>query len=208
MRAGIAFALLVSAAACSGPVLEPRPVSGEAIAFGAGPSGARNACFTCHGLAGEGAGASPRLAGLEAGYLTKQLFDYASGERSDPVMGPIARAMSDRDRRAVAHYYAARAPLPALVTAPPHVYAQGDAARGLRACADCHGAQGRGRGPGNPALAGQPAAYTIEQLRRWKFGERRNDPRNVMSPIARALTDEEIEAVAAYLAGAETRDGA
>jgi cytochrome c553 len=198
MRAAV-FALLICAAACSGPVLAPEPVSGEAIAFGAGPSGARDACFTCHRLDGEGQGRTPRLAGLDAGYLTKQLFDYAREERIDAVMGPIARAMSDRDRRAVALYYATLgAPTPANA-APPRVFAHGDPARGLRACADCHGVRGLGRGAGYPALAGQPAAYTTEQLRRWRRGERRNDPNNVMSSVARQLTDREISAVAIYL---------
>lgn len=188
-------------------MLEPASVSGEAIAFGAGASGAHNACFTCHGFDGEGRGAVPRLAGLDAGYLTKQLFDYANEDRYDPVMGPIARAMSDRDKRAVSRYYATLAPPPLTSTASPHLYAHGDARRGLRACADCHGAQGQGRGAGNPALAGQPAAYTVEQLRRWDRGERRNDPGNVMSPIARALTEREIEVIANYLAAIRSDQG-
>jgi cytochrome c553 len=186
-------------------VREPSPVTGEAIAFGAGPSGAHNACFTCHGLEGEGANAVPRVAGLDAGYLTKQLFDYASGDRSDAVMGPIARAMDDRDMRAVSAYYAALAPASAAPGDAPNVFAHGDASRNIRACADCHGERGEGRGAGNPAIAGQPATYTIEQLRRWKHGERRNDPGNVMSRIARSLTDAEVEAIAYYLARTQTR---
>lgn len=179
----------------------PPQMSGEAIAFGAGPSGARNACFTCHGLDGSGRGLAPRLAGLDAGYLSKQLFDYARGDRQHPVMGPIARAMSDRDRRVVARYYAERAPPRRRDAAPPHIYARGDAARELPACANCHGARAEGRGAANPALTGQPARYTIEQLRRWRRGERRNDPGNVMSRIARELTEDEIVAIAAYLEG-------
>lgn len=206
LRFAVVFALCVGAA-CSGPVREPSPVSGEAIAFGAGPSGAYNACFTCHGLEGEGGDAVPRLAGLDAGYLTKQLFDYASGDRYDTVMGPIARAMSDRDKRVVSSYYAGLAPAPSAAGAAPALFAHGDISRGLRPCADCHGERAEGRGAGNPALAGQPEAYTIEQLRRWTHGERRNDPGNVMSRIARSLTDEEAEAIASYLANAQRADG-
>lgn len=212
MRVGVVFCIVAFAASCSAPVHAPPPVSGEAIAFGAGPSGARNACFTCHGLDGAGRGSVPRLAGIDAGYLTKQMFDYASEERYDPIMGPIARAMTDRDIRMVSHYYADLAFLPLLSSPAPDIYAHGDRRRGLRACADCHGNGGQGLGAGKPPLAGQPTAYTIEQLRRWRRGERRNDPLNVMSTIARSLSDDEIEAIAAYLSKdsgeAEFRDAA
>jgi cytochrome c553 len=43
---------------------------------------------------------------------------------------------------------------------------------------------GRGVGAANPALSGQPAAYTVEQIKRWKTAERRNDPRGVMATLS------------------------
>ncbi len=204
MHARVALMILaLMAAGCGGPVAPPRQASGEGIAVGAGPGGAFDACFTCHGLNGEGRGDAPRLAGLDAGYLTKQLFDYASDRRADATMSPIARRLSDRDKLAVAQYYA-RMPAPeiALQAPAPALFVHGDAARRLDACASCHGEDAQGRGAGNPALAGQPARYTAEQLRRWKYGERRNDPSNVMAQIGRRLTDEEMEALSRYLEGA------
>jgi cytochrome c553 len=204
MRARVALILLaLSTAGCGGPVAPPRQASGEGIAVGAGPGGAFDACFTCHGLNGEGRGDAPRLAGLDTGYLTKQLFDYASDRRADATMSPIARRLSDRDKFAVAQYYA-RMPAPeiALAATAPMLYLHGDVERELDACASCHGDDADGRGAGNPALAGQPANYTVEQLQRWKHGERRNDPNNVMAQIARQLTDEEIDALSRYLEGA------
>ncbi len=78
------------------------------------------------------------------------------------------------------------------------LYHRGDPARGLAACASCHGARGEGIGPANPPLGGQPAAYLAEQLDQWREGARRNDPENVMLKISRALSRSESAALAAY----------
>lgn len=203
MRA-LLFSCLLLTAACSAPEtrVDPFSADGQVIAMGGGNGGPDNACFACHGLDGMGDGVSvPRLAGLDAGYLQKQLEDYASETRRDPVMREAARWLDDDDRRAVAAWYAGlpvRAPAEPAGPSPV-VWTAGAPARGVPACATCHGANGEGVGPGNPALAGQPAAYTIDQLERWKSAERRNDPRNVMRDAVAGLTAAEIAAIAAWL---------
>lgn len=166
-----------------------------------GDGGPANACFSCHGLDGAGDGVSaPRLAGLDAGYLQKQLSDYAARRRADPVMSPIARWLDDDEQHAVAAWYAAMpAPATAPAAAPPAVWLTGAPERGVASCASCHGPDGRGQGAGNPAVFGQPAAYTLDQLRRWKRGERRNDPMGVMSKAVAGLTDAEMRTIAAWL---------
>jgi cytochrome c553 len=170
--------------------------TGELVALSGGDGGAANACFTCHGLDGWGDGdATPRLAGLDAGYLHKQLEDYAAGSRPDPVMSAIAKRLTPRARQVVAAHYATL-PTPlglAEATPAPAAYA---------GCIACHGAAGEGGGAGNPAIAGQPAAYVVDQLHRWRRAERRNDPRGVMRVAAQALDETEIAAIAAWL---ETR---
>lgn len=176
--------------------------TGELVALSGGEAGAANACFTCHGQQGQGDGVSaPRLAGLDVGYLQKQLDDYAADVRHDDVMTAIAKRLDHGDRRAVAAYYAAMpAPAPRAAVGPAlKVYLVGDASRGLIACSTCHGPAGQGIGPGNPALAAQPRAYTFEQLRRWRASERRNDPRGVMSQAVARLTEAEMHAIAAWL---------
>lgn len=179
--------------------------TGELVALSGGGAGARNACISCHGLDGLGGDAVPRLAGLDVGYLQKQMQDYASDIRHDPVMTPIAKRLTDEERRSVVAWYAAM-PVPSTPAAAsglaPAVYLRGDARRGIVACASCHGVEGKGGGPGNPALAGQPAAYTLEQLKRWKRADRRNDPRGVMTAAVAPLTDGEMTEIAAWL---ETR---
>ena len=176
--------------------------TGQGVAMSGGDGGARNACFTCHGLDGQGDGVSvPRLAGLDAGYLQKQMEDYASDIRHDATMTPIARRLDQRQRRAVAQWYAMM-PAPASNVAPspaPAVWMRGDPSRGVPACAACHGPSGLGVGPGNPAIAGQPSAYTIDQIERWRKAERRNDPRSVMAQAVAGLTDAETVAIARWL---------
>lgn len=80
-------------------------------------TGAAPACQTCHGPAGEGAAQAnfPRLAGLGAAYLKRQLDAFADGTRQNASMMPIGKALSMADRTEVAKYYAA---LPAPTTAP------------------------------------------------------------------------------------------
>lgn len=210
----LGLAALLIAGGCTGEarvVDSPFTATGELIALSGGDGGPSNACFTCHGMQGQGDGLlAPRLAGLPEGYLVKQLQDYADGRRADPVMGPIARRLSPDHRLAVAAWYAAlpAVPEPAPASTVPaaqgaiaKLYRSGDPARGIAACADCHGARGEGVGPANPPLAGQPPAYLAEQLQRWRRSERRNDPRQVMMTISRRLTGPEIAGLPSWAAG-------
>src|SRR5690606_23988349 len=90
---------------------DPFRATGETIAMSGGDAGAAAACFTCHGIEGEGDGRlSPRLAGLDAGYLHRQLDDYASGRREHEAMRAIAKKLTAADRSKVASYYAALPP--------------------------------------------------------------------------------------------------
>lgn len=202
------LALLLTAGCAPDRGRDPFTASGEVIALSGGDGGPSQACFTCHGMSGQGDGHStPRLAGLPAGYLQRQLIDYADGRRADKVMAPIAKDLDADDRRAVSDYYASLPTPPKLTPATTPMaagggaaalYHQGDPDRDLPACASCHGAAGEGIGPANPPLAAQPPAYLAEQMRRWRTSERRNDPLNVMLAISRRLTSREVEALAQY----------
>ena len=81
----------------------------------------------------------------------------------------------------------------------------GDAARGIPACAACHGPDGRGNpGPAYPSLAGQHAGYTAAQLTAFRAGTvlgKGEQANAVMAGVAKALTDEEIQALATYAQG-------
>lgn len=185
---------------------------GQLFAVGGGPGGARTACFRCHGHAGEGdaAAAFPRLAGIDAGYLTKQMQDYRSGARPNAVMGPIARQIEPADYRAIAAFYTAMPARPSIlaVNGPGRavvgrgaaLYERGVPERAVQPCAGCHGPGGRGTGVVFPAIV-QSASYTSAQLRLWRAGTRRNDLGGVMRSVTRRMSDEDIREVSAYVGG-------
>ena len=176
---------------------------GELIAMSGGEGGARYACVTCHGPRGEGNGFdAPRLAGLPAGYLQKQMEDYAAGLRAHEVMRDVARFLDSHERVRVANHYAALPPqaflletLPAtdeaIAAATPGLYAS--------ACQQCHGVEGVGTVNG-PPLNAQPAFYLTQQLQDWQVSKRRNDGNHVMLKVAQQLKSAEVRQLSLYLA--------
>ncbi len=199
--------LSATAAACANidtSSTENFAATGELVALSGAGAGAANACFTCHGLDGRGDGAgAPRLAGLDVGYLERQLRAYADGRRQHPQMAWIARRLTPTEHLAVSDYYAKLPYRPEFVASPgppPVLYTRGDPVRDLPACATCHGAAGEGAGPANPAIGGQPAGYLAHQMHQWRKARRRTDPGNVMLRISRRLTAQEIAVLADYAA--------
>lgn len=193
-----------------GPALAADDVQrGETIAMQGNGQGAI-ACMSCHGVDGMGNAAAgfPRLAGLPAGYLSKQLHDYREGTRQSPVMQPFAKALSEDDMRAVSAYYASLEGLnlpTAYVAADPTDEAEWLAKRGdwdniIPACNQCHGPNGQGVGESFPPLAGQHASYLKAQLNAWRNGTRRNDPNDLMKGVAERLSEEQIALITEYYA--------
>lgn len=172
---------------------------GELIAMSGGEAGARHACVSCHGARGEGNGFdAPRLAGLPAGYLQKQLEDYAAGLRPHALMRDVARFLDSHERVQVANHYAALAPL----ALPPATEQPVDAATPALyagACQRCHGAAGEGS-PQGPPLAGQPAFYLAQQLQDWQRSRRRNDGSHQMLDAAQRLSPAELHQLSLHLA--------
>jgi cytochrome c553 len=210
LSALIAATTLAACAPGASDYEDPFVATGEVIALSGGQAGPAAACLTCHGIHGEGDGAeTPRIAGLDEGYMLKQLNDYGAGLRPHDQMSPIARRLSDADRARVARYYARMPARTAAPAVPPRaaliaegraLYHQGLPGQGVATCAACHGADGQGVGSANPQLTGQPPAYLAAQLRLWKNRDRRNDPLDAMGAVARPLSDRQIEAVSAYAA--------
>ena len=69
--------------------------------------------------------------------------------------------------------------------------------KAANACAVCHGPQGISQIPNAPHLAGQPALYVVEQLKNYRSGKR---PKEVMAVMAKPLSDQEIDDLAAWYA--------
>ena len=64
-------------------------------------------CAACHNAQMTAANSLwPKLAGQHERYLVKQLQDYRAGSRTDPVMAPLAKPLSDQDIGELAAYFA------------------------------------------------------------------------------------------------------
>lgn len=183
---------------------------GRAIAERGNGKGA-TACAVCHGANGIGLEGAifVRLAGLSESYIAKQLRDFKQGTRDNPVMKPMAAALTDAEIAAVASYYASQpAPkVPAEQPAAPALITRGEALarkglweKDVPACFQCHGPNGKGVPPNFPAIAGQPSGYIAEQLDAWRSGRRKNDAVALMQTVAQRLSPDDIKAVAAFLA--------
>jgi len=205
----LALSLASSASAMADELVE----QGKALATSG--SGSVLACATCHGARGEGnaAGGFPFLAGQGANYLAEQLEHFASGKRSNPIMQPIAKAMTPEQIKAVSAYFTQLpAPLdknmlsahldlyPAQEQLGAWIANRGDWNNNIPACIQCHGPGGVGVGDAFPALAGLPAAYITEQLKAWRDGKRDPGPLALMGEIAKRMNDEQISATSDYFA--------
>lgn len=165
-------------------------------------------CTACHGPNGNSLNPEwPSLAGQNAMYIARTLRSYQIGERSNPLMSAQAMALSDQDIEDLAVYYAGlqRQPKtaePRLLTEGERLYRGGNKESGISACIACHGPAGTGNAPaGYPAVAGQHALYTANQLKAYRSGQRSSDINQMMRNITARLTDAEIEALASYLQG-------
>ena len=196
------FALAALVAACSLPARAQDTTASETVRR------AIHVCAACHGDKGRvGDTSIPALAGQTAQYLQQQLKDFRSQTRSEAnlkaYMWGVSALLDDATIAGLADYYAglpprAGHPGPAkLVAAGKKIYDQGFPQRGVKACADCHGADAEGQAA-FPRLAGQHAAYVRSQLQVFRSTPLR--PHGVlMKSELRGLTPAEMRAVAAYV---------
>jgi cytochrome c553 len=81
------------------------PISSHAADAAAGKSKSAM-CAACHGAEGISANEIwPNLAGQKGGYLVKQMKAFRDGDRKDPMMSPMASALSDDDIENLAAFY-------------------------------------------------------------------------------------------------------
>ena len=165
-------------------------------------------CAACHGVDGNSLlPANPSLAGQHPEYLLKQIMEFKSGARSNPVMAGMVANLSPDDMRNLADYYASQIPKQMgakdkdLVTQGRKLYRGGNSSNSLAACAGCHSPNGAGIPAQYPRLASQHADYVAAQLKAFRAGERANDPNQMMQMTAVKLTDKEIAALAEYISG-------
>jgi cytochrome c553 len=164
------------------------------------------ACASCHGAAGNSTiTTNPKLAGQFPEYVHKQLVDFTGPDRNQPVMTTYAKMLTDGEKKDVAAYLAAQKQKPGAaknkdtVEMGRKIYRGGIADKGVAACASCHSATGAGIPIQYPRLAGQHQDYTVAQLVAFRSGARKNSL--PMSTLAKRMSDDEMKAVADYIAG-------
>lgn len=164
------------------------------------------ACVSCHGAAGNSTiVTNPRLSGQIAEYTNKQLIDFTTPNRQHPVMTTYAKMLTDDEKKNVAAYLGTTTPKQGAaknkdtIELGKKIYRGGIASSGVAACAGCHGPAGNGIPSQYPRLAGQHQDYTYAQLVNFKTDARKNSVQ--MSALAKRMSEQEMKAVADYIAG-------
>ncbi len=178
-------------------------------------------CQECHGVDGNihadnASGKIPKLAGQHPAYLLKQFNDFRSGERHHDFMAMMARTVDDETAADIFTHYAAQPVMQGEPAAKNNalgkkLYLEGDATRQIQACAQCHGADGRGLAADQPSpieglglefipvIGGQDWYYLDQQLRDWRNGERANSVDGIMNKVTANLRDDELTALVDYI---------
>ena len=186
----------------------PRPQNGPPDTIAARVQG----CVTCHGKAGQGTQDDyfPRIAGKPQGYLFNQLQNFREGRRSYPPMNYLLAYLHDDYLGEMARFFATQqvpfAPsevsklTATQLAAGQALVMHGDGGRGIPACSACHGVQLMGMNPGIPGLIGLHSRYISAQLEAWRAGTRRAVSPDCMRQVATRLSEQQITAVAGWLA--------
>ena len=166
----------------------------------AGKAKATEICAGCHGENGISQMENiPSLAGQLDQYIQWQLVYFRAGSRKNEQMQPIVEQLNNEDIRNLGAYFASLAPPKPAEDKDPDLSKKGAQAATGRRCASCHtdtyaGSKAAAR------LAGQREDYLAKALRDYRSGERAGGGQAAMAEVAHPLSDEEIEALAHYLA--------
>jgi len=158
-----------------------------------------DSCAHCHGTDGNStSSAYPSLAGQTSEYLYRQMKDFKEGRRKNAMMSPSIGVLSDQDMQDLAEYFSAQSIVRSKFDADPAKVEQGRKIAQEAQCVACHQAGFKGLNE-FPRLSRQKYPYIVKQLKDYRDGLRTND-NGVMAPTAKNLSDEQIEALAHYLA--------
>lgn len=157
-------------------------------------------CTGCHGENGVSQTENiPSLAAEPDQYLQWQLVFFRAGARKNEQMQPIVEQITNDDIRNLGAYFAALAPPPKTPDDNPDLSKKGAQAAVGRRCASCHTDSFAGT-KAVARLADQRQEYLVKALHDYKSGLRSGGAGAAMADVAYPLSDEEIEALAHYLA--------
>ena len=157
-------------------------------------------CVACHGEGGISQLENmPSLAGQPDQFIQWQLVFFRAGTRKNDQMQPIVEQLNNEDIRNLGAYFATLTPPKAKPDEKPDLSAKGAQAAAGRRCASCHTDNFAG-GKAVPRVAGQREEYLVKALHDYKSGARSGGGMAAMASVAFSLSEEEIEALAHYLA--------
>jgi len=168
--------------------------------FAQGIEGKAQICSACHGEKGVPIDPKiPAIWGQQAGYLYMQLRDFKLGHRKNEQMAPIAAALSRDDMMGLAEYFSKK-PWPNFgeKRAPDDMVHRAEVVAGSGQCTQCHLGGYLGAST-TPRLADQSEPYLLKTMQDFRSGARGNNA--WMTDLLRTYKDEDIQALAAYLAG-------
>ncbi len=181
-------------------------VKGEALYTNGDAARGIVACASCHGAAGNSTmSINPKLSGQHEAYIVKQLTDFTTPARNNAVMTTFAKMMSADDVKNVSAFLAVQKPKAGAaknkdsIELGKMIYRGGIAEKNVPACAGCHSPNGAGIPAQFPRIAGQHQDYTVAQMMAFRNGDRKNSAQ--MVTIAKRMSDDEMKAVADYVAG-------
>jgi len=161
-------------------------------------------CAHCHGEDGNSLRPEiPNLAGQNPPYLIEQVEKFADGRRKNFVMQTLASNFTLEDKVNLAVYFNSQmvkpsAADPVIAAKAEHIYKS--------VCQLCHGETGKGA-EGYARIAGQRPQYVINTLQRFRAAAQHTiDAADIkrsstrMEQVTQRLTDQEIEALANYIA--------
>jgi cytochrome c553 len=168
-------------------------------AHGQDVAGKAAACAGCHGENGNSRMENtPSLAGHPAPYFAIQLILFREEQRRHDVMTPIAKTLTDEDIERLSAFYAGLKREKPEGEAVSSLVEKGEQVARLHRCGACHLPDYSGREQ-IPRLAGQRPDYLLKTMRDYKAGER-SGLDGMMTGILRDVPDQELQALAAYLA--------
>ena len=185
-----AFALMLAVPCAQTALAEGDPDRGRVLG---------HTCLGCHGIEGyRNAYPSyrvPKLGGQKPEALANALRAYKGGSRPHHTMQAQGESMTEQDIE----------DLVAWLSLSPQASDDLDEqstgrVEAAKACVACHGTAGLNVTPAPPVLSGQHRSYLAEALKQYKEGKR---GATVMSAFAGALTEDDIELLAAFFAGQE-----
>ena len=158
-------------------------------------------CSGCHGENGISQTENiPSLAGQQDQFIQWQLVFFRSGARKNEQMQPIVEQIQNEDIRNLGAYFASLTPFKAATPDDnPDLSKKGAQAAVGRRCASCHTDTFAGT-KAVARLAGQREEYLLKALHDYKSGVRSGGAGAAMADVAYPLSDEEITALAHYLA--------